>query len=91
LTVSVAPNDLSHNRYGFITGKRIGKAVARNRARRLLREAVRQLHPQLQPGFDVVLIARLPVVGQRLSTIQRIVDDLLGQAGLMSEREVTSE
>lgn len=83
LLVSIAPNTLLHNRYGFITGKGLGKAVQRNRVRRLLREIVRELHPRLRSGHDIVLIARRPLVGQPFAVVKRIVSDLLHQAGLV--------
>jgi ribonuclease P protein component len=83
VTLSLAPNGQAHNRYGFITGKSLGKAVQRNRVRRLLREAVRQLHPQLRSGVDMVLIARRPLVGQPFPEVKRIVSELLHQAGLV--------
>lgn len=83
--LSLAPNDLPHNRYGFTTAKRLGKAVVRNRVRRLLKEAVRLLHPRLRQGFDVVLIARGQVVDQPLQTIQQAVGETLHRAGLLEE------
>ncbi len=58
LVLGVAPNGLPHNRYGIITPRRLGTAVARNRIKRRIREAVRHWHPRLAPGHDVVLIAR---------------------------------
>jgi len=87
MTVSLAANGLTYNRYGFITARHLGKAVARNRVRRLFREAVRQLHPQLQPGFDVVMIARKPLVEQPLAVVYRTVSELLNRAGLVMERD----
>jgi len=87
MTLSVAHNGLDHNRYGFITGKGLGKAVIRNRVRRLLREAVRAMHPRLQPGHDIVLIARRPLVGQPFTDLQRIVSDQLHRAGIVVESE----
>jgi len=47
-------------RLGLSVGARVGGAVARNRIKRLTREAFRQLHPQLPPGLDLVVSARLP-------------------------------
>jgi hypothetical protein len=41
LVLRSVPNQLPHNRYGFVTSKRVGKAVVRNRVRRRLREAIR--------------------------------------------------
>jgi ribonuclease P protein component len=81
--VSVLPNGLSHNRYGFVTSKHLGNAVVRNRTRRLLREAVRLLHPRLQVGYDMVLVARKAVVQEPFTTIQRIVEEVYRQAGLV--------
>ena len=85
MTLSFAQNELSHNRYGFIVSKRLGKATIRNRVRRLLREAIRQEHPHLSPGMDVVIIARQPIVAQPFSVIQRTVHEAVTQAGLVDE------
>ncbi len=82
LVVSVLPNGLSHNRYGFVTSKQIGKAVTRNHVRRLMREAVRLYHPRLRPGFDVVLVARQPIIEETFTAIQRIVKELLERANV---------
>lgn len=83
LTLSLAPNACDHNRYGFITGKRLGNAVKRNRVRRLLREAVRQLHPHLRTGFDVVIVARREIVGQPFRAIYRTIEVAMTKAGLV--------
>jgi ribonuclease P protein component len=80
--LSYAPNTLSYNRYGFITGKRLGKAVTRNRTRRLLKEAVRHTHPHLSQGYDVVLVARSGLVGRSYAEVLHHVRKLFEQAGL---------
>jgi ribonuclease P protein component len=85
MLLSVVPNALAHNRYGFITAKHLGNAVTRNRVRRLLREAVRLLHPGLKSGYDFVLIARRPVVGEPFTSVRRVVGDLFRQAGAVQE------
>lgn len=85
--VGFASNTLLHNRYGLVTGKRLGGAVVRNRVRRLMREAIRQLHPRLQTGHDIVVVARLPLVGKPLADVQHIMGDALGRAGLLVESE----
>lgn len=52
------PSDFSY-RVGFTASRKVGGAVVRNRARRRLRELVRLNLPNLmQPGHDLVLIAR---------------------------------
>jgi ribonuclease P protein component len=83
LLFSMAPNACDHNRYGFVASKQIGSAVQRNRARRLLREAIRLLHPRLAAGYDVVLVARQALTSQDFTIVQRTVEALAHEAGLV--------
>lgn len=83
MLLSYVPNGLDHNRYGFITSKRLGKAVKRNRVRRLLRETIHLIHPRMQSGFDLVIIARHPLIGQPFSVVQHTVEMLLRRAGIV--------
>ncbi len=83
MLINVAPNTLSHNRYGLVTSKRLGGAVVRNRVRRLIREGLRQTTPQMRVGWDVVLVAHPSIVGQSLVEIMRAFDTLARQAGLV--------
>jgi len=85
MVFTYAPNDLHHNRYGFITAKQLGHAVKRNRVRRQLREVLRLLHPHLKQGYDVIIIARVPLMGQPFAKIQRIVCELCDRAGLKAK------
>lgn len=84
MLMNVAPNTLSHNRYGVVTSKRLGGAVIRNRVRRLIREVLRQSTPHLHSGLDIVLVAHPSIVGQPLSDISRAFDALVRQAGLVA-------
>jgi len=83
MVLSFAHNELMHNRYGFIVSKQLGKAVTRNRVKRMLREVIRALDPQLKPGFDIVLIARNPLVEQPFDVMLRTVNDLTRRAELL--------
>ncbi len=80
------PNNLPHNRYGFSVSKRLGGAVVRNRVKRLLREAMRTTPKEvgsLVSGFDVVVIARPPVVGHTYAEVCEVVRMLLRRAKLL--------
>lgn len=84
LVLSYISNGLDHNRYGFITSKRIGNAVVRNRMRRLMREATRNLHPQLVQGYDAVFIVRPALVGHSYHEVRSVVEQLCKRASLLS-------
>lgn len=88
------PNNLPHNRYGFSVSKRLGGAVVRNRVKRLLREAVRTTAKEagpLVPGFDIVFIARLPIVGRSFAEVRDVVRTLLRRAKLLPPAPVAEE
>jgi ribonuclease P protein component len=89
LVLLASGNNLPYSRFGFLVGKRIGKAVMRNRVKRWMREAMRSQLADVLPGWDVVLIARAPIVRADLSNIKQALDSLLRQAGLMPERPKT--
>ena len=82
LVLNAARSDQGSVRCGFITGKKVGNAVTRNRARRLIREAVRLRLPLLQPGWDLVWIARAALPEADYAAVAGAVDDLLKRARL---------
>jgi ribonuclease P protein component len=75
------PNGLDLSRYGFTVSRRVGKAVVRNRVKRLLREILRQT--LLQPGWDIIFIARSPASRANYDSLGKSVRDLLFRAGLL--------
>jgi ribonuclease P protein component len=78
-------NDLACTRFGFLVSRRIGKAVVRNRVRRRLREAVRLRLSHIALGWDIVLIARMPIVQADWKGIGEALDSLLQRAELSAE------
>jgi ribonuclease P protein component len=85
LTLLVAPNALSHNRYGFVVSKRVGKAVTRNLVKRRLREILRQLDRagRIPPGHDLALIVRPALAEASFAEARDAVTELLARARLL--------
>jgi ribonuclease P protein component len=80
LVVRVLPSGLPYNRFGFVAGKRVGKAVVRNKVKRRLREGIRLL--ELRPGWDIVVIARPAAAAADYHTLKRSALRLLSRAGV---------
>ncbi len=83
LVLRSVPNQLQHNRYGFVTSKRLGNAVVRNRVRRRLREGIRKL--TTRPGWDIVISARTPAAGADFHQLKATVANLFARAGILSD------
>ncbi|UCC59569.1 MAG: ribonuclease P protein component [Dehalococcoidia bacterium] len=72
VVLKAIPNGLPWNRYGFVTSKRLGNAVARNRIKRRLREIVRSA--PTKDGWDLVFIARY---GSRTANYQQLSSSIM--------------
>lgn len=82
IVLTTLPNSENQLRFGIITTKTLGKAVVRNRIRRWLRAALQANLPVLSPGWDVVLIARQPILAASYQQVLSALDVLLARAGL---------
>ena len=77
------PNELTFSRYGFSVSRRVGNAVVRNRVKRLFREILRSA--QLEPGWDIIFIARPRAAEANLTGLRKLVQGLLSRAGLLKK------
>ncbi|HDD24539.1 MAG TPA: ribonuclease P protein component [Chloroflexi bacterium] len=85
LVLVARPNQLGRTRIAVTASRKIGNAVERNRARRLLREAARHLYNHIQPGWDIVLIARPNIRRVKEPHVEQALASLLRRAGLRVE------
>ena len=84
MVLVVHVNDEAKVRVGVAAGRTVGTAVKRNRAKRLLRAAMRTLLPGLAPGWDLILIARPPLVSSNLNETRQVLLTLLHRSKLIS-------
>ena len=62
----------------------MGGAVVRNRIKRLLREVIRLHLDQLEPGWDVVFLARKGIIGVTYWTAEQAILGLLRSAKMLN-------
>lgn len=87
LVLVAAPNDLGNTRFGFTAGRAVGGAVQRNRAKRRMRAALQQLFDSIQPGWDIILIARPKILDAPWQQLVRSLGQLLKRAELLDDRK----
>lgn len=79
----VSPNQKEISRFGITAGRTVGGAVVRNKAKRQMREALREHLPSIEPGWDIILIARSPISETKMSQIRKSIAGLLKRAGIL--------
>jgi ribonuclease P protein component len=89
LVVRIRRTGLEETRFGLSTGRKLGGAVVRNKVRRRFREALRVMAPSFQPGWDVLIIARPPVIAADYRTVAGTLENLLRRGGVLGGRTLS--
>lgn len=72
-----------YTRVGVVAGKRLGNAVIRNKVKRQLRAIMQTVYPSLPKHYDILLIARQPIVSASFQQIDTAIQTSLQRAGLI--------
>ena len=80
-------NSFEYNQLAVIAGKSVGNAVKRNFAKRRIRSAFQRFQMEIKQGYDLVIVARRPILTLEYKLLLNALRALLGQAGLMKEKE----
>ncbi|WP_163969269.1 ribonuclease P protein component [Oceanobacillus halotolerans] len=78
--------DQKHFRIGLSVGKKIGNAVMRNQIKRYLRQAFHELEDDIQPMYDIVIIARQPTKSMSFHQIKKSLTHLLYKERLLKNK-----
>lgn len=85
IVVGILPNQQNQNRVAVIAGRSVGGAVQRNLAKRRIRSAFHTLESQLCEGYDLVIIARKPILNIDFQTLLLALRSLFERAGLTKD------
>ncbi len=83
--------ELPHNQYGFVVGKRVGKAVTRNLVKRRLRAIIQQMQPEIATSHAIVITAKPAAAGRTFAELQSEVQQALTRAKLWSGSGKTNQ
>ena len=76
---------------GIVTNKRLGNAVIRNRAKRRIKACIMEMIPLMKKGWDVILIARIPLINASFDEIRNGIKCLLEKSDLIEYQRVNHE
>lgn len=83
-SLKVRRNTLKESRFAFIVSKRIAKlAVDRNSTKRTLRQYVQERLTQVQPGYDMLFVAKKVLKVKDMALVCKEIDQELAKKSLL--------
>lgn len=79
------PNTVTTTRIGVSAGRSIGNAVHRNKAKRKIRETIRPILPEIQPGWDIIILARKPILAANYQELRSAINETLLRSDLFGK------
>ncbi|MDR3588730.1 MAG: ribonuclease P protein component [Negativicutes bacterium] len=89
LVLYILPRKNGQRLVGFAAGKRLGNAVTRNRVKRLLRETYRLYQHRLATGFDLIIVGRQTIAGEKMAAVAAAFEHLCAKAGILQKQAGT--
>ncbi len=83
LVVYYSKNRAGICRIGITTSKKIGNAVERNRSRRVIREAFRRICSDLNPCYDIVMVARSKTKYLKSTRVEEVMKRIFENEGML--------
>lgn len=80
-------NDEKTSRIGIAVGKKLGNAVVRNRIKRLMREVYRHNTFKIKNGFDLIWIARRPLVKSNINIFNKSFKRIFDKAKIFIDEK----
>lgn len=79
-------DDYPYFRIGISVSKKLGKAVLRNRIKRYIREAIREMKEEIDPAYDLIIIARRQVVDMNYHEAKKSLQHALKVAQVLKNK-----
>jgi len=84
LIVLIAVNNhLDRTQIAVSSGRSLGNAVERNRAKRRIRACLQSIMSRIKPGWNIIIIARKPIVQANFQQLNNAIIDVLNKADLL--------
>ncbi len=87
LILVFAENHTDQKKIAVIASRSVGGAINRNRCKRILRAAVDPVISQIQPGYNLLLVARRPILEAKFLDVSKATHSLLIKGRLLKDAE----